>query len=138
MRKSVREELPRVSRLAQPPEQFQPLSTQVVLKHHKAGGVGARLRQTFDKARPNRVGNDDKHNGNGAGGFHNRLRSGAATGHKHVWGKCHEFRGILSYRSFSAFSPAWLEPHIAPWRPTQMLKRFQKCRVAFLSAWRVF
>src|SRR5215471_130739 len=50
-------------------EQFQPLSAQVVFKHHKAGGVGARLREALDQARPHRVGSDDKHYGNGLAGF---------------------------------------------------------------------
>jgi hypothetical protein len=77
-------------------EQFQPLSAQVVFKHHKAGGVGARPRQAFDEARPHRVGSDDKHDGNGAGDFQHRLCGGAAPGHKHVRSKRNEFRCILS------------------------------------------
>src|SRR6516165_4974669 len=109
----------------------------LVLKHHKAGGVGARLRQAFDKARPHRVRDDDKHDGNGVGGFQHDLCGGTATDDKHVRSKCNEFRCMLSCCGFIASAPAHLDLQIAPQRPTRVLEPFQKCRIARLSGRRI-
>jgi hypothetical protein len=48
-------------------EQFQPFPTQTVFEHHKAGGVAARSRQTFDKAGTNWIGNDREHDRHSSG-----------------------------------------------------------------------
>src|SRR5260370_39067733 len=87
-------------------EQFKPLSTQVVFKHHKTGGVGTRLRQALDETRPHGVGDDDKHDGDGVGDFQHNLCSGAATAHKHVRSKRNQFCRIFSCCSFVASAPA--------------------------------
>ena len=69
-----------------------------------------------------RLGNDDKHNGNGVGDFQHQLCGGAATGDKHIRGKRNEFRCMLLYCGLIASAPAHLDPHVAPRRPTRLLK----------------
>src|SRR5262249_22600203 len=104
----------------------------------QAGSVAAGPRQTLNKSGAYGVRHYDKDNWNGASSFQHHLCRGAATSQNDVWGKRDQFRRIFARFSFIAFPPTCLELHIAPWRPTQLLKRFQKCRVAFLSAGRVF
>src|SRR5262249_20486996 len=86
-------------------EQFQPLSTQVVLKHHKAGSVAARPRQTFNNSGADGVWHNDKDNWNGASSFQHHLCTGAATGDEHVRGKCDQSVCIFVQFRFIAATP---------------------------------
>src|SRR5262249_56522448 len=50
-------------------EQFRPLSTQAVLKRHKAGSITARSRQTLNEAGAHGIGDDRKDNRDGLSGL---------------------------------------------------------------------
>src|SRR4051812_19358514 len=80
----------------------------------KPVAVGARLRQGLDEARPDRVGSDDEHDGNGVGDFQRYLCGAAAPGHKYIRSQRNEFRRILSQCSFIAFGIAHLDLHVTP------------------------
>jgi hypothetical protein len=73
----------------------------------------------------------------GASNFQQHLCSGAATGDKHVRGKRYQFLRIFARFGFIAATPANHDLNIPSVRPTQLLKRFQKCCVACLNAGRV-
>src|SRR6516164_6495752 len=53
-------------------------------------------------------------------------------------GKRYYFLRVFARFGFIAATPANHDLNVSSVRPTQLLKRFQKCRVAFLSAGRVF
>src|SRR5262249_3455288 len=52
----------------------------------------------------------------------------------HVRGKRDQFVRIFARFDIIPLTPTNLDLHITPVRPTQLLKRFEKCRVAVLSA----
>jgi hypothetical protein len=94
---------------------------QTVFKHHKAGCIAARLRQTIDKAGADWIGDDHEHDRHCVSRPKDRSCRKAARGHNDVRRERDQIFGLSAADSSIAPSEAVVDPHVTALAPAQLL-----------------
>jgi len=105
-----------------------------VFDRREAGGVAARVRQTFDEARADRIGGQREHDRHCAGQLEQRPRDRAAAGQDDVRRERKQLRRVLANALGIARPPARVDAHVAgdgPARLPQPLHEHAHARLSF-------